>query len=275
MAVRNVVKIDEAKCNGCGLCATACAEGAIRIIDGKAKLVSDTYCDGLGACLGHCPEDAITIEPREAADFDEEAVKAHLGHAAKHETEKDGPLFVCPGLAMHQFESKPTSPAEPETPQAVPSQLGQWPVQLKLVSPTAPYFADSDLVLVADCVPFAMGDFHQRLLKGRSVAVGCPKLDDAGSYIEKLAQILQANNLRSLTVVHMEVPCCSGLTRIARGAIALSGREMSFEDVTVSLRGDIVRSERVGPEEHESQNAKSEFRARDSGNISPKLIQRT
>jgi len=240
MAVRNVVKIDEEKCNGCGLCASACAEGAIKIINGKAKLVSDTYCDGLGACLGHCPQDAITIEQREAAEFDEEAVKAHLGHGAKTAE----PLFACPGLAMHQFESKPPA-AEPQSPQAVRSQLGQWPVQLKLVSPTAPYFADSDLLLAADCVPFAMGDFHQRFLTGRSVAVGCPKLDDAAYYIEKLAQILQSNNLRSLTVVHMEVPCCSGLVRVAREAIARSGRPMSFEDVTISLRGDVIRREMV------------------------------
>jgi len=240
MAVRNVVKIDEARCTGCGLCVTACAEGAIRIINGKAKLVSDTYCDGLGACLGHCPEDAITIEQREAPEFDEEAVKAHLGHGPQ----RDEPPFACPGLALHQFEAQP-APAAPERPQAAPSQLGHWPVQLKLVSPTAPYFADADLLLVADCVPFAMGDFHQRFLRGHSVAVGCPKLDDAQYYVEKLSQILQAGNLRSLTVVHMEVPCCSGLTRVAQAAIARSGRAISFDDVTISLRGQVLRSEVV------------------------------
>jgi Pyruvate/2-oxoacid:ferredoxin oxidoreductase delta subunit len=242
MAVRNVVKIDEAKCNGCGLCAQACAEGAIKIINGKAKLVSDTYCDGLGACLGHCPQDAITIEQREAAAFDEEAVKAHLDHGAK----KAEPLFVCPGLAAYQLRPEPAA-AEPNASGAVPSQLSHWPVQLKLVSPNAPYFADADLLLVADCVPFAMGDFHQRFLRGHSIAVGCPKLDDAGFYMEKLAQIIEANNLGSLTVVHMEVPCCSGLTRVARGAIALSGRAMGFEDVTISLRGEVIRTETVSP----------------------------
>ncbi len=240
MAVRNVVKIDEAKYTGCGLCATACAEGAIRIINGKATLVSDTYCDGLGACLGHCPEGAITIEQREAAEFDEKAVKTHLGYAAK----KVESLFACPGLATHELRPQ-QSAAQQNSSQAVPSQLSHWPVQLKLVSPTAPYFADADLLLVADCVPFAMGDFHQRFLRGRSVAVGCPKLEDSRYYIEKLAQILQANNLRSLTVVHMEVPCCSGLTRVAREAIALSSRPMSFDDVTVSLRGEVLRSEMV------------------------------
>jgi len=242
MALRNIVKINEAKCTGCGLCTTACAEGAIKIVNGKARLVSDTYCDGLGACLGHCPEGAITIEQREAADFDEEAVKAHLRHQSKSHAE---PLFVCPGMAVQRL-TRNESP-ERNSAAEIPSQLGQWPLQLKLVSPTASYFADSDLLLVADCVPFAMGDFHRRFLKGRSIAVGCPKLDDVRFYVEKFAQILHANDLRSLTVVHMEVPCCSGLTRVAREAIALSGKSLSFEDVTISLRGDVLRSEQVPP----------------------------
>jgi len=240
MAVRNVVKIDEAKCNGCGLCAQTCAEGAIKIIDGKAKLVSDSYCDGLGACLGHCLQDAITIEQREAAAFDEAAVKAPLGHG----THKAEPLFVCPGLAAHQLRPEPAA-AESNASEPASSQLSHWPVQLKLVSPTAPYFAGVDLLQAADCVPFAMGDFHQQFLRGRSVAVGCPKLDDAQFYIEKLAEIVRSNDLRSLTVVHMEVPCCSGLTRVAREAIARSGKAMSFEDVTVSIRGEVVRREKV------------------------------
>ena len=240
MAVRNVVKIDEEKCNGCGQCVTACAEGAIQIIDGKAKLISDTYCDGLGACLGHCPQDAITIEQREAAEFDEEAVKAHVAH----DSIKAEPLFTCPGLAEHQLKPK-LAPVGREDPQEVHSQLSHWPVQLTLTAPTASCFADADLLLVGDCVPFAMGDFHPRFLKGRSVAVGCPKLDDADFYIEKLAEIMTSNTLRSLTVVHMEVPCCSGLTRIAREAIARSGKAMSFEDVTVSVRGEVLRSETV------------------------------
>lgn len=251
MAVRNIVRIDEAKCTGCGLCVTACAEGAIKIINGKARLVSDTYCDGLGACLGHCPEDAITIEQRDAAEFDEEAVKTHLGQG--HARAAD-PLFACPGLAMHEFKSNESEDGGQRTEDAgqsegagydPKSQLGHWPVQLRLVSPTAPYFADADLLLVADCVPFAMADFHPRFLKGHSIAVGCPKLDDARFYIEKLAQILQSSAVRSLTVLHMEVPCCSSLTRVAREAIALSGAKMSFEDVTVSLPGDVVRSETV------------------------------
>lgn len=243
MAVRNIVRIDEDKCTGCGLCATACAEGAIKIIDGKARLVSDSYCDGLGACLGHCPEGAITIEQREAADFNEEAVKVHLEQQGKPHTE---PLFVCPGMAAQQLRRDES--LEPSDAAEIPSQLGQWPVQLTLVSPTAPYFADADLLLAADCVPFAMGDFHRRFLKGRSVAVGCPKLDDVRFYVEKFTQILQANNLHSLTVVHMEVPCCSGLTRVAREAIACSGKPLSFQDVTVSLRGSVLRTETIQAE---------------------------
>lgn len=245
MAVRNIVKIDEDKCTGCGLCATACAEGAIQIINGKARLVSDSYCDGLGACLGHCPEGAIAIEPREAAGFDEKAVSAHAAHAAHAgQPANPTPLFVCPGMAAHQFQKndRPQCDAPAEN---VPSELAHWPVQLTLVSPNAPQFADADLLLVADCVPVAVGDFHRRFLRDHSVVIGCPKLDDAGAYIEKLAQILQVNNLRSLMVVHMEVPCCSGLTRVAREAIARSGKPMAFLDITVSLRGSMMRSEVV------------------------------
>ena len=239
MAVRNIVRIDEDKCTGCGLCATACAEGAIQIVHGKARLVSDSYCDGLGACLGHCPEGAITIEQRDAAEFDETAVKTHAAPS-----QNPTPLFVCPGMASHQFERAEASKSDAD-PQEVPSELSHWPVQLKLVAPTAPCFADADLLLAADCVPVAVGDFHRRYLKDHSVVIGCPKLDDAGYYVEKLTQILQGNNLRSLMVVHMEVPCCSGLTRVAREAIVRSGRPMSFLDITVSLRGSMVHSEVV------------------------------
>lgn len=232
MGLRNIVKIDEEKCNGCGQCVTACAEGAIEIVNGKAKLVSEIYCDGLGACIGHCPEDAIIIEKRQAAEFDEEATKAHL--ARKQENKQTD--FVCPGMRAQKLQVK-SPPTDSST--QVPSQLSQWPVQLKLVPPTAPYFADADLLLVADCVPFAMGDFHNRFLKNTSIAVGCPKLDNVDFYIEKLASILRANKLNSLTVIHMEVPCCSGLTHIAQQAIAKNGIEMSFEDVIIDLQGNV------------------------------------
>lgn len=241
MALRNIVKIDEEKCNGCGLCVNACAEGAIKIIDGKARLVSEIYCDGLGACLGHCPQDAITIEKREAEDFDEEATEAHLAKAKNSQVQTD---FVCPGMTPKQLKTK-VVPDDTAPTGAAPSQLGQWPVQLKLVSPHAPCFAGADLLLVADCVPFAIGDFHNRFLKDRSITIGCPKLDDVQYYIEKLTAILQANKLNSLAVIHMEVPCCSGLTRIAHEAIAKSGIEMTFEDVTIDLQGNVSRTKTI------------------------------
>jgi Fe-S-cluster-containing hydrogenase component 2 len=241
MSLRNIVRIDEQKCNGCGQCALACAEGAIRIVDGKARLISEIYCDGLGACIGHCPEDAITIEQREAADFDEKATRTHWAEQEKPQGEAE---FVCPGVAAKLLRPR-DSQTRVAASRAVLSQLGQWPVQLKLVSPHAPYFADADLLLVADCVPFAMGDFHERFLKDHTIAVGCPKLDDVQFYIEKLAAILQANTLNSLTVIHMEVPCCHGLTHIARQAIARNGIEMSFEDVTIDLQGNVSRTQTI------------------------------
>ncbi len=240
MVLRNIVKIDEEKCDGCGLCVNACAEGAIKIIDGKAKLVSEIYCDGLGACIGHCPQDAITIEKREAVQFDEEKTRKHL---AKEKNEQMQPDFVCPGMMDKKLREK-SEPTDSDTT-AVPSQLSHWPVQLKLVSPNAPYFAGADLLLVADCVPFAMGDFHNRFLKDRSIVVGCPKLDNAEFYIEKLAAILKANKLKSLTVIHMEVPCCFGLTHIARQAIAQSGVDIAFEDITISLDGNVKKRETI------------------------------
>ena len=240
MVMRNIVKIDEEKCNGCGQCVDACAEGAIEIIDGKAKLVSEIYCDGLGACLGHCPEDAITIEQREADNFDEQATEAHL---AKKKSPQQQSNFVCPGIMAKDLRKQGDN--DESIAGDVSSQLGQWPVQLKLVSPRAPYFANADLLLVADCVPFAMGDFHDKFLKNHSIAVGCPKLDDSRFYIDKLAEIIKLNELNSLTVIHMEVPCCSGLTHIAKEAIVGSGVKMSFEDITIDLRGNVAKTENI------------------------------
>ena len=256
MAIRNIVKIDEEKCNGCGECVTACAEGAIAIIEGKARLVSEVYCDGLGACLGTCPQNAITIEQREAADFDEEATQQYLAQrepketltraAAAESAEGKAEGFVCPGSRAMQLQPKPNPAAtEQSTGGAVPSQLAQWPVQLHLVSPTAAYFKHAELLLAADCVPFAMGDFHSRILQGRAIAVGCPKLDNSEFYIDKLAEIIKANDLKSLSVIHMEVPCCFGLTHIAKEAIGRSGSNLTFEDVTVSLQGEITKTETV------------------------------
>ena len=244
MALRNIVKIDEEKCIGCEKCVSACAEGAIQMIDGKAKLVSEIYCDGLGACLDCCPVDAITIEQREAAEFDEEATKKYLEELARnkaaHQQQQAAAKPMgggCPGMKMMNFAAAPNADAASGD---VSSQLGQWPVQLKLVSPMAPYFAGADLMLVADCVPFAMGNFHEKLLKGKAIAVACPKLDDTGEYAQKIADIITTGKPKSLTVVHMEVPCCTGLLRIAEKALILAGSDLKINDVTISLRGEVL-----------------------------------
>ncbi len=248
MSVRNIVKIDEDKCNGCGLCVTACAEGAIQLVGGKARLVSETYCDGLGACLGHCPQGAITIEQRESDEFDEHAVKDHLARQQKPTAPAAAEGFVCPGMRQQSLR-KPaavaTAGAAPAASGPAVSELTHWPIQLKLISPAAKCLHGADLLLVADCVPFAMGDFHAKFLKDHSVVVGCPKLDDSEFYAQKLAEVLLTARPTSLTVIHMEVPCCSGLTRIALRAIGQSGVSMAFDDVTISLQGEVLQTETI------------------------------
>ena len=237
-----IVEIDENKCNGCGQCVTACAEGALEIIDGKAKLVKDSYCDGLGECLGTCPEDAIIIEEREADAFDHEAVEQHL--AAK-ESPAESPGFVCPGAMARVIERESAGDADPQS-EGRPSALAQWPVQLSLVPPSAPYLEDADLMLTADCAPVALGNFHGQLLRGRAVAIACPKLDDVDAHIAKLTQILAQSSVRSVTVVHMEVPCCSGLMRITQQAMAACGREVPIREVTVTISGEIEEAADAG-----------------------------
>lgn len=241
MAIRNIVKIDEDKCIGCEKCVSACAEGAIQMIDGKARLISEIYCDGLGACLDCCPVDAITVEQREAAEFDEAATEKHLEELARNKAafEKQKPEgFACPGMRMMNFDTP--AGADNTGDVEVASHLAQWPVQLQLVSPVAPYFAGAELMLVADCVPFAMGNFHSRLLKGKAIAVACPKLDETGAYAQKIADILTTGKPKSITVVHMEVPCCTGLLRIAEKAIALAESDLQINDITISLRGEVL-----------------------------------
>lgn len=246
MAVRNIVEIDEAKCDGCGLCVPSCAEGAIQIVNRKARLVSDVYCDGLGACLGHCPQGAITIRQREADAFDEAAAHRHVQGMQKAPTPAEKPHHHsgCPGMAVQNLLNVLPRTAPPvcsaDADESSPSGLANWPIQLKLVPPGAPFLKNADLLLVADCVPAATADFHRRLLRGRPVVMGCPKLDDAHAYVDKLAAILNEASIRSLTVLHMEVPCCTGLVRIAEAAIMHSGRAIPMEDVTVSIRGRIL-----------------------------------
>ncbi|MCX6985048.1 MAG: 4Fe-4S binding protein [Lentisphaerae bacterium] len=253
---RKIVNIDEGKCNGCGLCVSACAEGAIQIVNGKARLVSDIYCDGLGACLGECPQGAITIEEREAPSFDEKATHKHLENIAEKLKKGKQPHPGCPGMAVMSFnnKSKSSSTASQKTERSrhrqdscVPlkSELSQWPVQMHLAPPVAPYWDNADLLICADCVPFAFPNFHSELLKGKKLLIACPKLDDTDPYLEKLTTLFKENNIKSITVARMEVPCCGGIVMVARKALQDSGREIPFSTVIVSIRGEILKCERI------------------------------
>jgi len=235
--IREIIRIDEEKCNGCGVCVPACAEGALQIIDGKAKLISETYCDGLGACLGECPQGAITIEERAAEEFDGEAVKLHLEE--KKHTMEELPCG-CSSTTVTQFERQEVTGVAPRETTDHQSMLGHWPVQLTLVPPAAPFLQGADLVLAADCVPFAYAGFHQDFLKNHRLLVACPKLDDFQAHLKKLTDILSHSQVKSLTVVHMEVPCCSGLVHMAKQAIQLSGKDIPLKEVTVSIKGDLM-----------------------------------
>ncbi len=238
--LRKIVRIDADKCNGCGQCVTACVEGAIQLVNGKAQLARDSYCDGLGACLGHCPMDAITVEEREAAEFDEKAAMAYAHASAAPHAPTPPTGHVCPGTMARRM-ARPSSTSAAAIGE-VQSELTHWPVQLKLVAPNAPALQGADLLLAADCVPFALPDFHARFLRGKALLIGCPKLDDAQFYIEKLTQILTQSDIRSLTVVHMEVPCCSGLTRIAEEALERSGKQVPAHDVTIGIEGKVLHA---------------------------------
>lgn len=253
--LRKIVKIDEEKCNGCGACVPNCVEGALQILNGKAKLVSDKYCDGLGACLGKCPEDAIIIEEREAEEFDEEAAQHQALSRPEAQLSHDG----CLSSRLTQFESKVEEDRLPcgcssatvtrlERPVVIQergiagpaeSTLTHWPVQLTLVPPSAPFLQGADLLLAADCVPFAYPGFHHDLLKGRALLVACPKLDDFGAHLARLTSVLRKAEVKSLTVVHMEVPCCFGLVHMAEQGVADSGKDIPFQEITVGVRGDI------------------------------------
>ena len=243
MPVRDMVKIDEEKCDGCGECATACAEGAIEIVDGKARLISDVYCDGLGACLGECPQDAITIEKRKAADFNEKAVEKHL--SSKPEGEP-APV-ACPGSSPRTIDRCEIvgMHGEPGEKSDVPSQLGNWPVQLMLVPAEAPYLRGADLLIAADCVPFAFADFHRRLMPGKVLMIGCPKLDSAEFYRKKLAQIFARNDIKSIEVAYMEVPCCFGLVHLVHESLKEVGKDIPLTLTKVGTKGDIIESMQV------------------------------
>ena len=272
MAKRKIIKIDEEKCNGCGQCIPNCPEGALQIIDGKARLISDLFCDGLGACIGHCPEGAISIEEREATRYDEHKVmeniikqgpnviKAHLAHLRDHrednlleiahEVLKEKNIAVavdlskgavsgsgCPGSRVADLKKKGSSGKASSAVQ-LDSELGNWPVQLNLVPAFAPFLDNADLLIAADCVAFSYADFHRDLLKDKVLLVGCPKLDDIQRYQEKINMIFKNNNIKSVTYAHMEVPCCFGFINVIKEAIRLSGKDVPFIDVEITIKGE-------------------------------------
>lgn len=247
--IRKIIQIDEEKCNGCGACANACHEGAIEMVNGKAKLMRDDYCDGMGDCLPQCPTGAITFVEREAAAYDEQAVEenkkqkqaaAGLSHGGQG---GHGGHGGCPGHQMHRFQrdiAPETLPEAVATPAAKPqSQLGQWPVQIKLVPVNAPYFDGAKLLIAADCTAYAYANMHQDFMRGKITLIGCPKLD-AVDYTEKLTEIIRSNNIQSVTIVRMEVPCCGGLQMAAMNALQNSGKFIPWQVVTISIDGKIL-----------------------------------
>ena len=233
--IRKIIKIDEEKCDGCGACADACHEGAIDIVDGKAKLAREHYCDGLGDCLPNCHAGAITFEEREAPAYDEAAVMAakHEKHDHHHDHHHGG--AACPGSQMRVMERGDAAPAA----QASVSQLGQWPCQIKLVPVNAPYFDGAKLLIAADCTAYAYANMHNEFMRGRVTLVGCPKLDGV-DYTEKLTEIIRLNDIKSVTVVRMEVPCCGGLEQAAKKALQDSGKFIPWRVVTVTIDGNII-----------------------------------
>jgi NAD-dependent dihydropyrimidine dehydrogenase PreA subunit len=268
---RQIIRIDEEKCDGCGLCAQGCPEGALAVIDGKARLVSEITCDGLGACIGECPLGAITVETRDAAAYDEDVVieaiaqkgantlRAHLGHLNDHGQTRylqqalawlaarghpipdyqRPTMSGCPGSAARSIERSTTGGAPRD---GLESQLAQWPVQLHLINPQQPAFHKANLVLAADCVAFAMADFNQRWLPGKKLAIACPKLDDGqDSYLEKLVALIDEAEVDTITVMIMEVPCCSGLLRLAQQAVAKATRTVPIKAVVVGIDGEVQK----------------------------------
>lgn len=252
--IRRIIHIDEETCNGCGLCASACHEGAIDMVDGKAKLMREDYCDGLGDCLPACPTGAISFEEREAPAYNEDAVKAAQAakkaqatasheshrHDSAHSAAQEAPFHGCPGSKARAIFHQPSPAKDAPVCSGQPvSCLSQWPVQIKLVPVQAPYFDGANLLVAADCTAFAYGDFHNRFIRNHVTLIGCPKLDDI-DYSEKLEAIIAQNNIKSLTIVRMEVPCCGGIEQAAKTALQRSGKFIPWQVYTVSIDGDIL-----------------------------------
>lgn len=237
MMKRKIVHIDEEKCNGCGLCIEACHEGALQLVNGKAKLVSESYCDGLGDCLPECPIGAITIVEREATPFDEEAVKKHL--ARKNAANPSSLPCGCPGTQARSLNKEKTPAPYPQPVKNVQSELRQWPCQLKLVPVNAPYLDNAHLLIAADCTAYAYAGLHRDFMRNRITLIGCPKLDD-GDYTDKIAAILENHEIKSITVLRMEVPCCGGIVNAVKNALLKSGKMIPWQVVTISVDGNII-----------------------------------
>jgi NAD-dependent dihydropyrimidine dehydrogenase PreA subunit len=245
---RKIVQIDEERCDGCGICVPACAEGAIQVVDGKARLAAERYCDGLGACLGECPNDALRVIEREADEFDEEAVEQHLEAEAKSEGGEATMPCGCPSAHIQSFGPDPSCQQANEPTGLAGSEvsaLAHWPVQIRLVRPTAPFLEGADLLVVADCTPVAYPSFHRDFLHGKVVMVGCPKFDDAQAYVDKFAEIFQKAGIRSVTVLTMEVPCCQGLPLIVKRGMDAAGRKAPMEQVVISTRGEVLKRQEM------------------------------
>ena len=240
---RKIIEIDEKKCDGCGLCVPACAEGAIQVIDGKAKLVAEIYCDGLGACLGECPRGALKVIEREAHEFDESAVEEHM-KSKKGALVSEAPTMACgcPSSQIVSFASiKPGLNTKPVIETEIASVLSHWPVQIRLVPPTAPFLKNADLLVVADCTPVAYPRLHDDFLQGKVVLMGCPKFDETEMYVQRFAQIFKEADIKSITVLVMEVPCCQGLPEIIRKGMDLAGKEISLEKVVIGRTGGVLK----------------------------------
>jgi len=240
--MRKIIEIDDELCDGCGQCVPSCAEGAIQVVDGRARLVAEKYCDGLGACMGECPNGALRIVEREAEDFDEEAVEQYLSERPV-EPESISMACGCPSTQVQTFIpgalSGESTAANPQARTA--SSLAHWPVQINLIPANAPFLRGADLLIAADCVPVAYPNFHQDFVKGKAVMVGCPKFDDVEGYIRKFTEIFKTADIRSITALVMEVPCCSGLPMMVKRALEASGKEIPMEEVVISTRGEILK----------------------------------
>lgn len=239
---RKIIEIDELRCDGCGQCILGCAEGALKIVDGKAKVVADKFCDGLGACIGECPQDALTIVEKEADEFDEIAVEEHLSQMEKEPAPKAAaPITGCPSAKLQSFAPTACQAAnQPTEHEPSASALSHWPVQIRLVPPHAPFLKNAHLLVAADCTPMAYPDFHERLLKGKVVLMGCPKFDDVQEYIDRFAGIFSESDIASVTTVVMEVPCCSGLPTIIKKGMEKAQKSVPMQTVVISTRGQIL-----------------------------------